>query len=83
MDNDLMQRKLLLASLLESKGFSVLEKEMEVYIEGQKVLLDNATSTACKEHVFNFLTGKLAGLKEFNNVIAGFREELEQLADER
>ena len=84
MDKDLMQRKLLLSSLLSCPGFVVLENEMKDYLTGNKVLLDNATSAPCESiGAMNFLVGRIKGQKDFFDVIEGFREELEQLADER
>lgn len=84
MGNDLMQRKLLLSSLLNCAGFKALIEEMSGVRDGQKVLLENTLRTPF-DHLgtVNFINGRLNGHNDFFDVIEGFREELEQLAVER
>ena len=74
----------MLSSLLNAAGFKILEEELKAYIEAVEIEQTNMRLSPCN-HIgtINFINGKRAGLKELENILAGFREELLELAGER
>ncbi len=84
MDKDLMQRKLLLSSLLNSAGFKVLEEELKSYTEAVEVNQQKFMELPCNDIAgINYINGWRRGLKDLEYILEGFREELEELAGER
>ncbi len=89
MEQDLMQRKLLIGSLINSPGFKLLESELKSYIDSVEQNRKNVGDKPCNDiGGFNYLNGWRRGLKDLEYILDGFREELEaevteQIAVER
>lgn len=75
-----MQRKLALKSLLESSGYKLFLKELELHLECVINKVEKHQSECVKLDVLselNYDLGKKAGLKIVLSILESFKEELE------
>ena len=80
---DKMQRKLLLEGLLSSPGFKEFEYELNELVLGVGSECDNSARNPMSGDALNFMNGKKLGLQYVVDLMRGFREELEEIAEER